>query len=714
MNFAINLQQLFMEVRPMFKLRYYLRYIVLAGLVFSFTAAGLWAQTPGYDVLRMMRQRDGNFDKPAYENRLAKPQVEELFVLMPEETLPAPAQILPTPQPVLPTPEKATQPPVKTVTTTSKPEAAPNVDKLLKMLPSESFFAIRVNNFEYTLGQLDQFLAGASPVPMGISMLARTQLAGVLGSPQLNSINMGGSFAMFGLAPNSTSNEPAAFPNIVIAALIPVTDYQQFISDNPNVSTPDENGISKIAAQGMPPMLAAPAGNFALVTSEGNYSNLLATAKSISDPTVAGLSATLDADLTKQDATEPIWAHGNVQLAAKIFGPVVFAKIDEIKKQLQSMPPQMTGQDPKTLSTIMDIYARIFEKLFKETKSLSIAINPKPDVLYISEAVSAVPGTDIADFLSPSVAPNKQNKLLGYLENNAMINYADRDLPSLMKLSSAGFDMFAAFDTDGTNSAKIEKLKKLMADMFNSFGSSVAFSMSIDPQTKPPFVAKYVIEVKDEKTLNQITDEYFTLSSEIVNSLYKNMGMQLNFKVKRAAETYKDVSIDSAKLVIKVTDTNSPQAQMINAMYGDGFDYRWAMVDGLLFCTVGGGADTRIRNLIDLAKAGGPKQLAPEIQDALTLLPNAEKADSVGTFNYLRLFKMVFAMMPVPMPQVDLPTKSNINFTGSAANGTLTVNVALPKEHLMEIVSVFQMMQQQKMQMMQQQMQQQPATPPNP
>jgi hypothetical protein len=368
----------------------------------------------------------------------------------------------------------------------------------------------------------------------------------------------------------------------------------------------------------------------------------------------------------------------------------------------------------------MDIYARIFEKLFKETNSLSITLNPKPDVLYISETISAVPGTDIADFLSPSVAPNKQNKLLGYLENDAMINYADRDLPSLMKLSSAGFDMFAAFDTDGTNSAKIEKLKKLMADMFNSFGSSIAFSMSIDPQTKPPFVAKYVIEVKDEKTLNQITDEYFTLSSEVVNSLYKNMGMQLNFKVKRAADTYKDVSIDSAKLVIKVTDTNSPQAQMINAMYGDGFDYRWAMVDGLLFCTVGGDADTRIRNLIDQAKAGGPKQLASEIQAALTLLPNAEKADSIGTFNYLRLFKMVFAIMPIPMPQVDLPTKSNINFAASAANGTLSINIALPKEHLMEIVSVFQMMQQQKMQMQQQmmeqkmQMQQQPATPPNP
>ncbi|MEE9370914.1 MAG: hypothetical protein V3W45_05520, partial [Sedimentisphaerales bacterium] len=206
----------------MFKLRYYLRYIVLAGLVFSFTAAGLLAQTPGYDVLRMMRQRDGNFDKPAYENRLAKPQVEEIFIPMLEEALPAPAEILPTPEPVLPTPEKTTQAPVKAVITTSKPEAAPTADKLLKIIPSESLFVIRVNNFEYTLGQLDQFLAGASPVPMGISMLARTQIAGVLGSPQLNSINMGGSFAMFGLAPNSTSNEPAAFPNIVIAVQVPL------------------------------------------------------------------------------------------------------------------------------------------------------------------------------------------------------------------------------------------------------------------------------------------------------------------------------------------------------------------------------------------------------------------------------------------------------------------------------------------------------------
>jgi len=61
----------------------------------------------------------------------------------------------------------------------------PADDQLLKMIPAESLFCIRVNHFEYTLSQIDQFLAGVSPMPMGLSILARTQLAKVLGSPEL-------------------------------------------------------------------------------------------------------------------------------------------------------------------------------------------------------------------------------------------------------------------------------------------------------------------------------------------------------------------------------------------------------------------------------------------------------------------------------------------------------------------------------------------------
>jgi len=180
-----------------------------------------------------------------------------------------------------------------------------------------------------------------------------------------------------------------------------------------------------------------------------------------------------------------------------------------------------------------------------------------------------------------------------------------------------------------------------------------------------------------------------------IADFYKSLGIEMGFTIKRGIGSYKGVSIDTAKLVMKSTDPNLPQGQMINAMYGDGFEYRWAIVDGLCVFTVGGDVDSAIRKLIDEVKEGGPEQMAAEMKAALTLLPEAGRADFMGTYNFLRLFKMVGAMagafMPVPMPfaQMDIPTKSNIVFAGKAGNNRMTVEICLPKEHLTETVSAF-------------------------
>jgi general secretion pathway protein G len=85
-----------------------------------------------------------------------------------------------------------------------------------------------------------------------------------------------------------------------------------------------------------------------------------------------------------------------------------------------------------------------------------------------------------------------------------------------------------------------------------------------------------------------------------------------------------------------------------------------------------------------------------EIRSAVALLPEAAKADFLVTFNYLRLFQMITAIIPFPMPQMDIPTKSNIVCAGKAGGGRLTVDVALPKEHLTEIMGAFQRMMQQR------------------
>ncbi|MHC4111897.1 MAG: redoxin family protein, partial [Planctomycetota bacterium] len=208
---------------------------------------------------------------------------------------------------------------------------------------------------------------------------------------------------------------------------------------------------------------------------------------------------------------------------------------------------------------------------------------------------------------------------------------------------------------------------------------------------------KYVLEVKDADKFNKVFEE----ATEMMNAggiadFYKSLGIEMGFTIKRGVGSYKGVSIDSAKLVLKSTDPNLPQGQMIDTMYGGGFEYRWAIVEGLWVCNIGGDVDSAIRKLIDEVKASGPKQMGAEMKAALTLLPEAGTADFMGTYNFLRLFKMVGAMAgafiptPIPFAQMDIPTKSNIVFAGKAGNNRMTVEIALPKEHLTEIIAAFQ------------------------
>jgi hypothetical protein len=576
--------------------------------------------------------------------------------------------------------------------------AAPSSDELLKMLPADGLFCVRINNFDFTFGQIDQFLAGVSPVPMGLSMMVRMQMAQFFGSPQLQGIDMRGSFAFFGaLAPGESIGDH------LLSVLIPVTDYKQFVSGNTNVGQPDEKGVSEIANSGG---LVIQVGNFALFKPPGSYDRLIALAKSIKEGKAAPLATPLDAAEGKQAVEQPIWIYGNIQQLSKTFGPMLFAQIEQMKAMMGGM--QSPGMGPiGSPEKIVDVYIKLLETIMKETKSLSIAINPKLDVLNISETITALPGTDMAKMLVADAAAKKDNKLLGYLEDGAMMNMAATvNAPCCKKFYDKFFELFAPFFGDSITPQLMTKMKTLTADAIDSLAGPVAFSFATDAKYKPPFALKYVLKVKDKDKFDKVIQESMQMWSEqAFAGFYKSMGMDAACTIKRGAASYKGVSIDSAKLVIKAADPNAPEAQMIAAMYGDGLDYRWAIVDGSCVLAVGGGADSDVRSLIDQVKAGGPKQISSEMKAALDLLPDADKADLVGTFNYVRILKILpaimGAMMPVPMPEIDFPTKSNVAYAGSVGNGKATFDVAIPKQHLVEIMAAFQMMMQNQMKMQQ-------------
>jgi hypothetical protein len=573
---------------------------------------------------------------------------------------------------------------------------SPASNELLKMIPAKSLFCVRVNNFDYTLNQIDQFLAGVSPMPMGVSMMVRMHLANMLGSPQLNGLNTNGSFALFGVTVPSQTAETNAVPNIFVGILAPISDYKQFTEGNPNCGQADDKGISKITINGAPVLLFAKAGNYVLVSWANEYDNLAAMVKDISATNAAGLSSTLNAAEVKQAQTEPIWAYGNIQQVSETFGPIISAKLEEIKKAATSVNANQPGMSPTAIQNIMNMYFNILDVLLKETKSVMLTINPKPDVLNITKTVSAIPGTDMAKMFTADGVPQQENTLLTYLPDGAVANFgALMNTPFWQMLNNASIDLFVSMASGSMSADNVKEMKALASEAMGTIAGPAAYSVAIAAQNKPPFAVRYIIAIKDEKKFNQLIEKAINMmTSSGILDFYKGFGLQTSFSVKKNVDNYKGVSIDSATLAMKAADANSPQAQMITSMYGEGFDYRWGMADGLFVCAVGGNVESTIHELIDQIKSSGQMQMGSEMKATLSLLPEINKADFFVTFNVLRLIKMATSMVPIPIPPMDIQTKSNIVIAGSTADGRMVVNIAVPKQHLTEIMATFMAMQQ--------------------
>ncbi|MFC1737836.1 hypothetical protein ACFL1G_02165 [Planctomycetota bacterium] len=570
-------------------------------------------------------------------------------------------------------------------------------DPLLEAIPAETLFCVRVNNFQNTLGQMDQFLMGASPMPMGASMLVRMSLAGALGDPALKNVDMNGSFAIFGTSVNNSSSA------LLIALTIPVTNYKQFIEDNPNCEGPDSNKITKITSADMTgqtkTMLTAQLGNLAVVTSEDNYDKLLTLIKTIANNETKTLASALEAQEAELAVGEPVWAYGNIEQASKVFGPVVTEKLQELKTALENMPSEQLGPSPDP-EAIINMYRQLIEILMNEIKFTGVSINPQPDVLGISLRVASVPGTDMASMFASSGSSGNENRLLGYLQDGAVANFGFKvNKPLMKKANEIGMGMLTTMVGDKISAEEDAKIKALTINSVDALGPYLVFSWKVPSGTGTiPFKFVYAVDVADKDKFNKAMEEgmAFWNDSDIAD-FYKTMGLETSYAIKRNIDNYKGVSIDSAKFIMKPIDVNSPQAQMIQAMYGEGFVYRSAIVEDLFLCVVGDDVDAGIRQLIDTAQSGGPKEPGSEMKAALALLPDAEKADFVGTLNYIRLMKTFMSFVPIPMPQMNIPTKSNIALAGRIGSNKVTLDIAVPKEHLQEITAMAQMMMQQQM-----------------
>jgi len=567
---------------------------------------------------------------------------------------------------------------------------------LLGSVPAKSLFCVRINNIDGTLETVNEYLKGVAPASFDAQATVSSKLGKMLGDEKLPGVNRKQNIAIFGInVPGEKVGDGGPMVNIFIGVMLPVRDYEKFISQNPNCGQPDAEGISTITVEGRPLSLVTSFRRFALVC-PANAREKLIRVKRMLGQRKRSLATVLDDEQKTLAGSASVWAYVNVKEASGLIGPVFFGKLEQMKTQLQKM--KESGQGPSMMvdpAGVMDLYSGMFGMLMDGTEHITVALSPESKTCRLTVGIKAVPGTDMAALIGSPMSGDFGN-MLGYLDDGAMMNLGGKvDREGLKAAYAKLIDLVGKMTAGAVPTADLDKVKALTARLIDAMGDSLAISFGTTGQEAPLVSIKYVIKVRDEGSFKEVIDEQLKMmQAGTFAKLYKGFGMEMDFNVQRQADAYKGIVIDSAKVAFKMGDEKSPPTQMIRKIYGDALDYRWAFVKGHCVYAIGAGADKVIRELIDQVQAGGPSGTGSQMKAALEAIPQSQQADAVGTCNYVRMLNMVLGALPMPADvspaKLDVPTTSNVAFAGrTTANGVLRLQVVLPKRHLVEIQSAF-------------------------
>ncbi|MHC5157998.1 MAG: TlpA family protein disulfide reductase [Planctomycetota bacterium] len=571
--------------------------------------------------------------------------------------------------------------------------AADPDDALLNMLPKDSMFCLCINNFNESLGKLDQYMAGASPIPVSLAMMINMQLGAVIGDPMLTGIDLGGNFAVFAVPPQADEMEP------VVGMLIPVTDYKTFVDKNPNCKV-GEDGTAILSAPNSPMggfvMKEAGNGKYALVVSELVGEKLSVLAGSINlAKSQTPLIRRLNASQAKDAATAPAWAYMNLAGLYEKYNKDALGMLE-----MTQMGMGQTGGPAEMMAFQFKLFAEMFKQFGGQADSLTLTLTPEPTILSVDIAMRAKDGSELAKMM---VADKNSEgyKLTGYLDNNNAVNgLMKMNRPFMQAFYDKMFDVMEAATENPTSKEQTAKMKALTQKAFAAMGDEMSFSFSYAGM-KPPFKLQEVVEVKDPAAMKALMGE----GLDYANGLYKAMGLPVELKYEPGTTPYKNTTIDTVSISVTASDDpNDRMQEELEKMYGDSFKYYLAQSPDKFYVTMGHNSEDILKALIDQpASAAAP---SGDIKIALDALANTPYTDSVCSINVLKLMKGFGEMMQTLGTQTntkpvaamfsglkDVQTQSCLVMGGNISDGQAAMRLAVPKQHLVEIIGAVMQMQ---------------------
>jgi hypothetical protein len=259
--------------------------------------------------------------------------------------------------------------------------AAADADQLLDAFPADATFCARLNNFDASIARFDQFLIGILPVPGGAAMMARGQLAAILGNPALPGIDTAGHVGVYGkistegfMSGSIDPSDPAAMG--FFGVMVPVRDYDTFISANPNCGQPDDKRVSKIQAGPLGELALIRAGHYALVTLAADYDELVTEAARISSGSGAKISGELPASVSDSAQNQAIWICVNWAMLSPMMMPAMLEAQEKAGQMMAAQGNRLEQDAPDPMKLQKDVAV-----LSSIAPYASISINPQADKL---------------------------------------------------------------------------------------------------------------------------------------------------------------------------------------------------------------------------------------------------------------------------------------------------------------------------------------------
>jgi hypothetical protein len=256
-----------------------------------------------------------------------------------------------TPAVAEPTPAVAEPKPAVTPAATEATAGQTTKDELLALLPDTTIACARVNNLDYTLALIDQYLMGLSPVPMVATIGIRTGLAQVTQDQNLQAINTGGNLALLVLPPAGQGDPQAVL----------LTPYK---------------GADSAAALKAANVLAVP---------DTAYGFKTLTPAQLSADLFKGpsLQPSLTARQLDESATAPIWLYVNLPKAVEFVAPLAEAKM----KEQAATNPQLSSAMAQTEQ---------LKQVGKEIQCVSVSVYPSGPMLTLDLDLIPAPSSAFA------------------------------------------------------------------------------------------------------------------------------------------------------------------------------------------------------------------------------------------------------------------------------------------------------------------------------